>query len=113
MHPRVAVAERSSTDRGRAVPETGRRGGAAGALRHVVVDADVLVRRARGEALDRPEDEPRIELLDALPGEPHPVHRAGPEVLDEDVGLADQLLQDRLAFGRLGVDLERTFIAVE
>src|SRR5438876_354110 len=113
MHAGIAVAERSSADRGRAVPETGRRGGAAGALRHVIVDADVLVRRARGEALNRPEDEPRIELLDALPGEPHPVHRTRPEVLDQDVGLPDQLLQDRLAFGRLGVDLERPFVAVQ
>ena len=48
-----------------------------------------------------------------LPGEAHPVHRARREVLDQHIGLADQLLQDRLAFGCLGVQLQRPLVAVE
>src|SRR5712692_3599841 len=113
MHAGVAVAERRSADRRRTVPKTGRRGGAARALRHVFINLEVRIGRAFAEALDRPEDDPRVEFLNVLPGEPHPVHRARREVLDQHVGLADQLLQDRLAFGRLGVQLQRPLVAVE
>ena len=76
MHAGVAVAERRAADRRRAVPKAGRRRGAAGALRDVVVDLDVLIGRAFAESLDRTEDEPRVEFLDVLPAEAHPVHRA-------------------------------------
>src|SRR5205085_7363890 len=97
MHAGVAVAERRSADRGRTIPKAGRRGSATRALRHVVIDTDVLVRGAFTEALDRSENNPRVELLNMLPAEPHPVHCAWAEVLDQHVGLADQLLHDRLA----------------
>ena len=113
MHAGVAVAERRAADRRRTIPKAGRRGAAARALRHVVIDTDVLIRGAFAEALDRPENDTRVELLNVLPAKPHPVHRAGPEVLDQHVGLADQLLHDRLAFGRLGVQLQRPLVAVE
>src|SRR6266478_915224 len=113
MHAGVAVAERRSADRWRTVPKAGRRGGAARALRHVFIHLEVRIGRAVAEALDRPEDDPRVEFLNVLPGEPHPVQRARREVLDQYVGLADQLLQDRLAFGRLGVQLQRPLVAVE
>ena len=113
MHAGVAVTERRSADRRRTIPKAGRRGAAARALRHVVIDTDVLIRGAFAEALDRPENDTRVELLNVLPAKPHPVHRAGPEVLDQHVGLADQLLHDRLAFRRLGVQLKRPLVAVE
>ena len=113
MHARVAVAERRPADGRRAVPETGGGGGPARALRHVVVDLEILIGRAFAEALDRPEDDPRIELVNALPGEAHPIQRARREVLDQDVGVADQRLQDRLAFGRLGIERQRSLVAVE
>ena len=44
--------------------------------------------RARAEALERGVDEPRVDLLDALPGEAQPVDHAGAEVLHQDVGAA-------------------------
>src|SRR5207245_5052062 len=113
MHAGVAVTEGRSADRRRTIPKAGRRGAAAGALRHVVINTDVLIRRAWAEALDRSEDDPRIELLNVLPAKPHPVHRAWPEVLDQHVGLADKLLHDRLAFGRPCVNLQRPVVAVE
>jgi len=113
MHAGVAVAERRAADRRRTVPKTRRRGGASRALRHVVINTDVLIRRAFAETLDRPEDDPRIELLNVIPAKPHPVHGAWPEVLDQHVGLADQFLQDRLAFGGLGVHLQRPLVAVQ
>src|SRR6266478_5469086 len=113
VHARVAVAERRPADGRRAVPETGGGGGPARALRHVVVDLEILIRRALAEALDRPEDDPRVELVNVLPGEAHPVQRARREVLDQHVRVADQLLQDRLAFGRLGIERQRSLVAVE
>src|SRR5258705_3987810 len=113
MHAGVAVAERRSADRRRTIPKAGRRGAAARTLRHVVIDTDILIRGAFAEALDRPENNPRVELLNMLPAKPHPVHRAWPEVLDQHVGLADKLLHDRLTFGRLGVHLQRPLVAVE
>ena len=92
VHAGIAVAERRPADGRRAVPETGGGGGPARALRHVVVDLEILIGRAFAEALDRPEDDPRIELVNALPGKAHPVQRARREVLDQDVGVADQRL---------------------
>src|SRR5689334_24146363 len=58
----------------RSVAEAGGRGGPASALRHILVDLAVLV-GTRPEALDRGIDHPRIEFLDALPGEAHAVER--------------------------------------
>src|SRR2546428_5676426 len=113
MHAGVAVAECGSADGRRTVPKAGRRGGAARALGHVFIHLEIRIGRAFAEALDRAEDYPRVEFLNALPGEPHPVHRARREVLDQHVGVADQRLQDRLAFGRLGVQLQRPLVAVE
>src|SRR5438093_3405397 len=113
MHAGIAVAERRAADRRRTIPKAGCGRGAARALRHVVIDTDVLIRGAFAEALDRSEDDPRVELLNVLPAKPHPVHRAWPEILDQHVGLADKLLHDRLAFGRLGVQLQRPLVAVE
>ncbi len=92
MHAGIAVAECRCADRGRTVPKAGCRCGSASALRDVFIDLEVLVRRAFAKAFNRAEDEPRVELLNVLPSESHPVHRARPEVLDEDIGPADQLL---------------------
>jgi len=113
VHAGVAVAERGAADSRRAVPEARRRGAAAGALGHVLVRLDVGHGRAIGEALDHAEDQARVELMDTLPGEALAVERARRHVFDHHVGAADQILQDRLPFGRLGVDLERPLVAVD
>ncbi len=113
VHAGVAVAQRRGADGRRAVPEAGRRRGAAGALRHVLVDLQVVVVVAVAEALDRGDDHLRVERLDVLPREAHAVERARAEVLDQHVGLLDQLLQHRLAFGLLGVQRQRALVAVE
>src|ERR1043165_9564551 len=73
-----------------------RRGLAAGALRHVLVDLAVL-ERAGPETLHRGVDHPRIDLLDRLPGEAHAIDRAWREVLHHHVALLDQLREDLLA----------------
>ncbi len=113
VHSGIAVTQRRPADCRRAIPESCGRGGAAGALRDVVINLEVRVGRTLAEALDRAENEPRVEFLNMLPGEAHPVHRTGREILDQHVGLADQLLQDRLAFRRLGVQGQRLFVAIE
>jgi hypothetical protein len=96
-----------------AFPPAGGRGGAAGALGHVLVDLQVFVVVAVGEALDRGQDHLRVEFLDTLPGEAHAVQRAGAEVLDHHVGFADHLFQHFLALRLLGVQRQRLLVAVE
>jgi hypothetical protein len=116
VHAGVAVTQGGSGDGGLrvlALPPAGGRGGAAGALGHVFVDLQVFVVVAVAEALDRSQDHAGVELLDVLPGETHAVQGAGAEVLDHDVGLLDQLLEHFLALGRLGVQGQRTLVAVE
>src|SRR5215207_10812504 len=61
----AGIADLGAGHERQAVAETGRRGRAAGALRHVLVDLAVLV-GTRAEALDRGDDHARVELLDML-----------------------------------------------
>ena len=46
--------------------------------------------RPGAESLPGRVDDARVEFADPLPREPLPVHRAGTEVLDEDVAVLDQ-----------------------
>ena len=79
-----------------AIDLAGGRGGAAGALRDVLVDLAVFERTGT-EALHRGVDHPRIDLLDLLPRKAHAIDRAGRVVLHHDVALLDQLREDLLA----------------
>src|SRR5689334_25224184 len=87
----------------RSVAEAGGRGGPASALRHILVDLAVLV-GTRPEALDRGIDHPRIEFLDALPGEAHAVERPRRKILHQHAAGPDQAFQHLLALGRLGLE---------
>src|ERR1700758_4497583 len=112
VQPGAAIADLRAGDERRAVAEPRGRGRAAGTLRDVLVDLAVFV-RARAEALHRGHDHARISLVDVLPGEPHAVERAGPEVLHQHVAMLDQAVEDFLALGMLGVDGDRALVAVE
>src|SRR5262249_47569847 len=57
-------------------------------------------------------EEPRVERGRRLVAEPEPLHDAGPEVLDEDVGARDQLPGDGLAVGVLEVDGQAPLVPV-
>src|SRR6201989_711565 len=83
---RVAgVADLRAGRDGGAVLEAGRAHRAAGRLGDVLVGLRVL-ERARAEALERRVDQPRVELVQVLPGEAEPVHDGGDEVLAHDGG---------------------------
>ena len=112
MQAGAAVADLRAGDERRAVAEAGGGGRAAGALRDVLVDLAVLV-GAGAEALDRGVDHARVELLDALPGEPHAIERAGREVLDQHVAGLDQALEDLHALLVLAVDGDRALVVVQ
>ena len=108
----AAVADLRAGNQRRALAEACGGGGAAGALRDVLVDLAVLV-GAGAEALDRGHDHARVGLVDVLPGQPHAVERAGREILHQHVAVPDQPIEDFLALGMLGVDGDRALVAVE
>ena len=78
-----------------------------------VVHALLGVRSFLPEAADRHVDQARVQLAQALGAQPQLVDDAGPEVLDEDVGRADQVVQDREAALLLQVEDEGALAAVD
>src|SRR5262249_1916436 len=103
MQTGAAVADLRAGDQRRPFAEAGSGGGAARALRNVLIDLAVLV-RPRAKAFHRGHDHARIGLLDVLPGEPHTIERTGREILDQHVAVLDQTIEDFLAPGVLGID---------
>ena len=112
MQAGAAIADLRAGHQRRALAEAGGRGGAAGALRDVLIDLAVLV-GTRAKTLHRRDDHARVGLVDVLPGQAHAVERAGREILDQHVAMLDQALEDFLALGMLGVDRDRALVAVE
>ncbi len=112
MQSGAAIADLRAGDDRRSIVETGRRRGAARALRDVFVHLAIFVRSGT-EALDRGDDHPRIELLDVFPREAHAVERAGREVLDQHVASLDQPFEDLLALRLLGIDGDRALVVIE
>ncbi len=78
---------------------------AAHALHDHVIGRVLGVRAGMAEARSRRVDELRVLGVQRLPAVAQLFHRAGPEVLDHDVGLLEQLLED-LAVG-IGLEVER------
>src|SRR5665213_2741333 len=112
MQARARIADLRAGDQRRPVAETSGRGRAAGALRDVFIDLAVLV-GTRAEALDRGDDDARVDLVDALPGETHTVERAGREILNQHVALFNQRFQHAHALRVLGIDGDRALVVVE
>ena len=75
-----------------------------------VVAGPAAVRAFRTEAGDRAIDQPRIVGGERLIAEAEPVHRAGAEILDDDVGSERKLSRRRLAV--LGLQVERDALLV-
>lgn len=108
----AGVADLRAGGQWRAAFEAGGGHGAAHGL------GDDLVGLERGvgavaEALDGGVDDPRVDLLDPLPGEAHAVDRAGPEVLHHHVAAGDQVGQDLPSARGLGVERDAALVRVE
>src|SRR6476620_7825199 len=73
----------------------------------------MCVRAVGTETLDGCEDEPRIDLLQVFPAEAQPVQCAGPEVLDQHIGLRDDLPEQRLGFVALQVQRQAALVGIE
>src|SRR5262245_18570437 len=112
MQAGTGIADLRASDKGWAVAEAGGGGRAPRALGNVLVDLAVLV-GAGAEPLDGGIDHARIELLDALPREPHTIERAGRKVLDQYVAPLHQALEDLHALAVLAVDGDGTLVVVQ
>ena len=108
----AAVADLRAGHGRRPVLPAGRAGRPAHALRDILIGLAIGVRPG-AEPLDRGVDDPRVQLLKALPGEALPVEHAGAEILDDDVAAPDQLLDHRLALRRLQVDGDAALVRVQ
>jgi len=64
------------------------------------------------EARHRNVYEARVHPLQHFPADAEPIHDAGAQVLDQDVGLAGQLLEDALALRVLQVERDALLVAV-
>src|SRR5262249_29414723 len=112
MQAGTGIADLGASDEGRAVAEAGGGGRAARALRNILVDLAVLV-GSRAEALDGGIDHARVELLDALPREPHAIERARSEVLNQYITPLHQALEDLHALAVLAVDGDGALVVVQ
>ena len=72
----------------------------------------VAIRPVRAEARDRAIDQARIDALQPLGVDAEPRGHAGAEVLDEDVGAGDQLVERGEIVRLLGVERDAALVAV-
>ena len=86
---------------------------ASGSLGDVLEALDVRVRAERSESLDRAVDDLWVGLLEDIVVEAEPLHLTGAVVLDDDVGLADQLEEYLPAPVVLQVESEAALVGVE
>ena len=70
-----------------------------------------LARLAGAEAADRQVDDARVDLGAVLVPDADPVGRAGAEVLDHDVGAADEVVEDLARLGPLEVERHAELVA--
>jgi hypothetical protein len=99
--------------RGRwAVPPAGRAHRAAHGLGNRLIGLAIDI-GARAEALDGGVDDPRVDLLDPLPGEALAVEHARRKILDQDVAFLEEPDEDLLPLRRLHVDGDAALVAVQ
>src|SRR5262245_9563992 len=112
MQAGTSIADLRTRDERRAVAEASGGSRAARALRDVLVDLAVLV-GSGAEALDGGIDHARVELLDALPCEPHAVERARGKVREQYIAPLHQALEDLHALAVLAVDGDGALVVVQ
>ena len=113
MEPRRLVGDQARHEFGRlAVDAALQRRGPAHALHQVVEGGLVAVRPLARVAERIGVDDRRIDLLQVLIAQPQPLDRRRPAVMDEEVGVLDQVLQDGDGRGLLEIEAERALVAV-
>jgi hypothetical protein len=108
----AGIADLRAGDERGSLAEAGGGGGAARALGHVLVHLAIFV-GAGAEALDRGIDHARVELMDALPGEPHAIERARSEVLHQHIARFHQPLEDLHSLLVLAIDGDGALVVVQ
>jgi hypothetical protein len=86
---------------------------AAEGLHERLVAGAVLARAGAAERRHRAVDQLRIDGRQRVVAQAERLHRAGAEVLDQDVGAGDHLLQDRHPLRRLEVERHVPLVAVD
>ena len=81
-------------------------------LGHRVVARTVGVGAARAEATDGAVHEPRVDLQQLFNARPETFRGSGPEILDVDVGLADETLEELAVRALLHVERHAALVAV-
>ena len=111
-HSRRDVPNGCAKLAGRAVGLSGDAHDPALALNDHVEAGLALPGAGLAESRERGEYHRRVDAVDLLPGKPELVQRAGPEVLHDDVALANQIAQKLLAALVLQVERETFLVAV-
>ena len=83
------------------------------ALQDQVLPRPVSIRPLRSVARDGTVDEPRVDLVELLVPDADPIGGADPEVLNQGIGLADQVVHHGQALRLLQVDHHAALVAVE
>ena len=109
--PVPGIADARAGNQWYSIAKTRRRSCPAGALGDVFVGLAVF-EPTWSEPLHRRDDDLGVDRVDFFPREPHPVERAGGEILDEDVADFDERLQHVVTIWVLGVQRNRTLVAV-
>jgi len=107
------VAERRAHTRGRPVRLPGHAHDAAHALHDDVVGGPVRVGARLAKARGRSHHEARVARVQRLPAVAEALHGAGTKVLDENVGAAQQALEDGAVPGVLQVERDALLAAIQ
>ena len=108
-----AVGEAERRQRGRAVRLAGDRGEAAHRLGERAEAGPRAVRPELAEAGDARDDEAGVERVQHLGADAPAFERAGSEVLDQHVGVGDELLEELRAVGVAEVQRDRLLVAAD
>ena len=113
MHAGAVVTDRRPVEGRRPIRKTGDAHGAAHRLRNRFKAFHVCVRAKGTEPLDGGVNQARIDFLQILPAQTHPVQRAGAEVFQQHIGLRNDLFKMRFGFVRLQVQREAALVGIE
>src|SRR3954451_14684731 len=112
VHPGQQVTDRGADPLRVLRPRAGHRHQAALALGDLVVTGTTALRPVVPEPADRQGHQPRVELGEHVGAKAEPGQGAGAEVLEQDVGPAQQLGEQRFVAVVLEVEGDRLLVAV-